>query len=186
MAERIAGFFRTCEAAEDAEQELLLSGFPLAGIRLVAGDAPVHDTPAVGPLESIGAESEAGEDALIGGAAGFAAGIIAAALPGIGGPLIAAGPMAGAIGGLTGGAAAGGVIGWLRDRGIPEDGARPYAKAVRRRGAMLTVESKSAARSWLARKIFQDHGAIDVEDLADRWSRIDWPSLEREKVGSRQ
>jgi len=168
MAEKIAGYFRTREAARGAEQKLLLSGFPRAGVSFVAGEGPagcpLGSSPAVGPIESIGAESEAGEDALIGGAAGFAAGMIAAVLPGIG-LLIAAGPMAGAIGGLTVGAAAGGVIGWLRDHGISEQDARFYGEGVRRGGALVIVECETAARAWLARKIFQDHDAIEIEDF---------------------
>jgi len=184
MAERIAGFFHTREAGRGAERDLLLSGFPREGVSFVAGDGPAHAAPAVGPLESIGAESEAGQDAFIGGAAGFAAGMIAAVLPGIG-PLIAAGPLAGAIGGLTVGAAAGGIIGLLRDHGISDEEAEFFAEGVRRGGALVTVDCRTPEQAHLAKKIFKDHSVIDVEDLAGEWGPEGRPRLEREKIGTR-
>lgn len=97
---------------------------------------------------------------------GLAAGMVAVVIPGIG-PLIAAGPIAGAIGGLTVGAATGGVIGLLRDHGVSEDEAEFYAEGVKRGGALVTVQGVSDDRAAIARKIFEKHGAVDTEDLDD-------------------
>src|ERR1051325_9253565 len=170
MAEAIAGFFRTRTEGETAQERLLSNGFTRDEINFVAGGTREHEVPKVGTIENIGAESEAGQDAWIGGAVGLAVGMIAVAIPGIG-PLIAAGPIAGAIGGLSVGAAAGGVIGLLKDQGISEEEAEFYAEGVRRGGSLVTVHGVSDDRAKEARKILDTAGAIEVEKLAEEWPR---------------
>jgi hypothetical protein len=166
--EAIAGFFHTREEGQAAEQALLSSGFTRDEVSFVAGDTNGHQIPAVGPLESTGAESEAAGDALVGGMVGLAAGMVAVVLPGIG-PLVAAGPLAGtlagAIGGLGLGAAAGGVIGLLRDHGVSEEEARFFAEGVKRGGSLVTVRT-GEDRMDQARKTLERHGALDTESLS--------------------
>jgi hypothetical protein len=167
-SEAIAGFFHTREQGHAAEQSLLSSGFTRDEVSFVAGDTRGHETPAIGPLESTGAESEAPRDAFVGGVVGLAAGLVALVIPGIG-PLIAAGPiagtLAGAIGGMGVGAATGGVIGLLRDHGISEEEAEFFAEGVKRGGSLVTVRS-SGDRADQARKILERHGALDTESLS--------------------
>jgi hypothetical protein len=170
MTIAIAGFFRTRLEGETAQEALLSSGFTPDEISLVVGDTTGHETPAIGPIETIGAESEAGTDAMIGGAVGLAAGLIAVAIPGIG-PLLAAGPLAGAIGGLTVGAATGGLIGLLRDHGVSKEEAEFYAEGVRRGGALVTVHDVSQDRADIAWKILDRNGAIEVETLVEEFQR---------------
>jgi hypothetical protein len=162
--EAIAGFFRTREQGETARQALMDAGFASDQIGFVAGDTRGHTTPRIGPLESTGAESEMVEKAWIGGVVGLAAGMVAVVIPGIG-PLLAAGPLAGAIGGLTLGAATGGIIGLLKDQGVSEEEAEFYAEGVKRGGALVTVHDVSEEREAQAREIFERHGAINTEDL---------------------
>jgi len=173
MAKAITGFFRTRPDGERAQQALLNQGFTRDEVSFVAGDTRGHETPAVGPIKDVGAESEAGRDAWIGGVVGLAAGMIAVVLPGIG-PLIAAGPLAGAIGGLSVGSAAGGVIGLLKEHGIGEEQAEFYAEGVRRGGALVTVRGITEQRAKEARKILDQAGAIEVENLADEWRASGW------------
>lgn len=173
MAKAITGFFRTRSDGEAAQQALLSNGFARDEVSFVAGDTEGHETPAVGPVQDVGAETEAGRDAWIGGVVGLAAGVIAVVLPGIG-PLIAAGPIAGAIGGLSVGAAAGGIIGVLKDHGVSEDEAEFYAEGVKRGGSLVTVYGVSDDRADEARKILDRAGAIDVEKLADEWRAGGW------------
>jgi hypothetical protein len=165
--EAIAGFFHTREEGEAAEQALLSSGFTRDEVSFVAGDTSGHNIPALGPLETTGAESQAAGDAVIGGMVGLAAGMVAVVMPGFG-PLVAAGPLAGtlagAIGGLGLGAAAGGVIGLLRDHGISEEEAQFFAEGVKRGGSLVTVRT-GEERMELARKTLERHGAIDTETL---------------------
>ena len=162
--EAIAGFFRTREQGEAAREALMAAGFTTDEVGFVAGDTRGHTTPRIGPLESTGAGSEMVEDAWIGGVVGLAAGMVAVVIPGIG-PLLAAGPLAGAIGGLTVGAATGGVIGLLRDHGVSEEEAEFYAEGVKRGGALVTVHGVSDERAAKAREIFETHEAIDTEKL---------------------
>jgi len=165
--EAIAGFFHTREEGEAAEQALLSNGFTRDEVSFVAGDTSGHNIPALGPLETTGAESQAAGDAVIGGMVGLAAGMVAVVMPGFG-PLVAAGPLAGtlagAIGGLGLGAAAGGVIGLLRDHGISEEEAQFFAEGVKRGGSLVTVRT-GEERMELARKTLERHGAIDTETL---------------------
>ena len=167
MTEAIAGFYRTQSEGEAARQELLSNGFSQDQVNFVAGNTRLHETPAIGPVEEIGAETEAERDAWVGGAVGLAAGVIALAIPGIG-PLLAAGPLAAAIGGMTAGAAAGGIVGLLRDHGVSEDEAKFYAEGVKKGGALITVQNVSDDRASEARKILDRMGAIEVEKLTEK------------------
>ena len=174
MPKAIAGFFRTQAEGERARAALQSAGFTNDQISFLAGDTRGHQTPDLGPpLKEAGSESEAGSDAFVGGVVGLAAGVIALAIPGIG-PLLAAGPLAAAIGGATAGAAAGGIIGLLKDHGISDEEAEFYAEGVRRGGALVTVHGVNADREKAARKILDDSGAIEVEQLADTWRASGW------------
>jgi len=140
----------------------------------VAGDTRGHKIPSVGPaLKDEGSESEAGTDAVVGGAIGLAAGLFAVLLPGFGW-LIAAGPLMGAFGGLTAGVAVGGLIGILKDHGISDEQAEFYAEGVRRGGALVTVHDVSDDREADAEKILDRSGAIEIEQLAEEWRRGGW------------
>ncbi len=164
--QEIAGFFRTRKEGEAAYNALLSSGFTRDEIGYVAGDSREKETPTVGPIKETGSESEAAADAWIGGVAGLAAGMIAVAIPGIG-PLIAAGPLAGAIGGLSIGAATGGIIGLLKDHGISDEEAEFISEGVRRGGSLVTVDRVTEDRAKQAKEILDRNGAIDVETLAE-------------------
>jgi hypothetical protein len=175
MAKAIAGFFQTQAQGEVAKTALQRAGFTEQEVSYLAGDTRGHNTPAVGPaLKDAGSESEAGGDAFVGGAIGLAAGVVAAVLPGIG-PLIAIGPFAAAISGLAAGAAAGGLIGILKDHGISEEEAEFYAEGVRRGGALITVHGvEDDERKKLAQETLKDSGAIEVEQVADVWRKEGW------------
>jgi hypothetical protein len=174
MAKTIAGFFRTQMEGQNAQEALVNAGFQRDQVSYLAGDTRGHQTPKVGPpAEDVGSGSEAGTDAWIGGAVGLAAGVIALAIPGIG-PLLAAGPIAAAIGGITLGAAAGGVVGLLKDHGVSEEEAEFYAEGVRRGGSLVTVHAIPDNREKDARKILDDKGAIEVEQLANEWRADGW------------
>jgi len=171
MAKTIAGFFRTQAEGEAAKQALYHGGFSADEVSYLAGDTRGHQTPAIGPaLKNAGSQSEAVSDAFTGGAIGLTVGVLALAIPGIG-PLLAAGPLAAAVGGMTAGIATGGVIGLLKDHGISEDEAEFYAEGVKRGGALITIHAVDEDRETKARKILQDAGAIDTEELADEWRR---------------
>jgi len=166
MSKTIAGFFRTRADGETAQDKLLAGGFTRDEVSFVAGDTGGHEMPVLGPLRGTGAESEVAQDAYLGGAIGVALGVIAVMIPGFG-LLIAAGPLAMAIGGLSVGAAAGGIVGLLREHGISEDEAGFYAEGVRRGGSLITVHGVTVEGEEKARRIMKQNGAIDTEELAD-------------------
>jgi hypothetical protein len=171
MAKTIAGFFRTQVEGEAAKQALYHGGFSADEVSFLAGDTRGHQTPAIGPaLKNEGSQSEAVSDAFLGGAIGMAAGVLALAIPGVG-PFLAIGPLAAAMGGMTAGVATGGLIGLLKDHGISEEEAEFYAEGVKRGGALVTVHGVDEDREAKARKILQEAGSIETEELADEWRR---------------
>ena len=168
----MTAFFRTPGEAEAAVNHLFANGFQRNEVSFVAGDTSGHETPSVGPVLDAGGEVEAGRDAWVGGALGLMAGAIAAVIPGIG-ALIAIGPLAGAIGGAALGTAAGGIIGLLKEHGIPEEEAEFYAEGVRRGGALVTVHGVSEEREHEASKMLKEDGAVGMEELLEQWKRDD-------------
>lgn len=170
MARTITAFFRTPGEADVAQKHLFANGFTREDVSFITGDTRGHETPSVGPVLDSGAEVEAGRDAWVGGAVGLVAGAIAAVLPGIG-PLIAIGPIAGAIGGAAIGTATGGIIGLLKEYGVPEEEAEFYAEGVRRGGALLTVHNLSEDREDVAKEILEEDGAVATEELAREYGR---------------
>jgi hypothetical protein len=171
MAKTIAGFFRTQVEGEVAKRALYRGGFSEDEVSYLAGDTRGHQTPAIGPaLMNEGSQSEAVSDAFTGGVIGLAAGVLALAIPGVG-PFLAVGPLAAAVGGMTAGVATGGVIGLLKDHGISEDEAGFYAEGVKHGGALVTVHGVDEERETKARKILQEAGSIETEELADEWRR---------------
>jgi hypothetical protein len=175
MADALVGYFRTRTDAERAYNALLAENYSQAEVGLVTADSRRTDAPDLGPRPETGSQNRAGSDAVIGGLAGLAAGMVAAVLPGIG-ALLAVGPLAGAIGGLGIGAAAGGLIGLLQDQGISESEARLYAEGMRRGGAIVTVHGVSGMREEQARDILDHQGAVDLEVLKEEWTEGQTPS----------
>jgi hypothetical protein len=164
MTKTIAGFFRTRIEGETTYNQLLGSGFDRDQVSFVAGDTRGHQTPAIGPIEGTGAESEMPQDAAIGSVIGLTAGLILLAIPGVG-PFLAAGPLAAAMGGIAAGAGVGGVIGLLRDHGVSDEEAEFYEEGVRRGGSLVTVRGASEETERKARKIMKDNGSIETEEL---------------------
>jgi hypothetical protein len=114
--------------------------------------------------------------AVFGGLGGLLLGLGALAIPGVG-PIVAAGPIATTLAGAGIGAAGGGIIGAIKDAGVPDDDAHVYAESVRRGGTMVSVRTDDLSRDRVA-DILDDHGAVDVDERAasyrsSGWSRFD-------------
>jgi uncharacterized membrane protein len=174
----VVGMFDSREAAERGVSALLAQAYRREEIGMVVGDArTITETPAVGPIHSVGADTEAGRDAAIGGMAGFVAGLVALAIPGIG-PLLAVGPLAGALAGAGVGAATGGLIGALKDYGVSEQEAEYYQEGLRRGGAIVTVTADED-RADAAAQALKDAGAADILKRAEEWRAEGWTPRER-------
>lgn len=173
MAKTVVGFFDTRDQAERAVESLVQAGFVRENISVATGDLRSEvETPNIGPLHGTGGDSQAGRDAAIGGLAGLVAGAVAASIPGIG-PLLAVGPLAAAVGGLGIGAAAGGLIGWLVDRGVSEEEAQYYEEGLRRGGVVVSVDAADDTAAN-ASGILKHNGAVDVLKRAAEWRREGW------------
>lgn len=158
----LIALFESRAAAENAVTAMVNDGFPREDVSIVTRDSGAGDLPNIGPQGSLDTGSDAGTGAAIGGFAGFIGGVIALAIPGIG-PIIAAGPLAAGIMGAGIGAASGGLIGALKDRGIPETDASRLSEAIRNGRAMLTAYVKSERADDVA-DFLDRHGAVHVDD----------------------
>jgi hypothetical protein len=169
----VVGLFDSSEPAQQAADALVAHGFPRQEVSIITGDKRAQqETPNIGPVHGVGADTEAGRDAAIGGLAGVVAGLAALAIPGIG-PLLAVGPLAGALGGLGIGAAVGGLVGVLKDYGVSEQEAQYYEEGLRRGGALVAVRTTDD-RASDASKILDRAGAADILQRTEEWRAEGW------------
>jgi hypothetical protein len=113
-----------------------------------------------------GAATGASTGGVLGGALGWLAGIGALAIPGLG-PFIAAGPIMAALSGAAVGAAVGGLTGALIGMGIPEYEAKRYEGKVKDGNILISVHSDNAEQTRLAKEIFENAGADDIETATE-------------------
>jgi hypothetical protein len=179
MTKSVVGLFESREPAERAICALHERGFARDQISVAMRDRGDQAELAseVGALETAeAASSGAVGGGLLGGMAGLLIGVGALTVPGIG-PVLAAGPLAGALGttlaGVGIGAAAGGLVGALAGLGVPEEHAEYYAEGVRRGGTLVTVQTDDVY-SAEAGETMRAAGALDVET---RRAHNDWGSL---------
>ena len=69
------------------------------------------------------------------------------------------------MGGIAAGAGVGGIVGLLRDNGVSEEEAEFYEDGVRRGGSLITVRGVTEEEEKKARKIMQENGSIETEEL---------------------
>jgi hypothetical protein len=108
-----------------------------------------------------GAATGAGSGMLLGGALGWAVGIGALAIPGLG-PFIAAGPIMAALGGAAIGSAAGGLAGGLVGLGFSEYEAKEYEGHLKNGRALISVRVENDDEVDRAKKIFKDAAAKHI------------------------
>src|SRR6185312_2683294 len=143
MTKTITRVYEDYAMAEETVRELRGAGLGASHIGLVASNAdgwhrpgassvsPIHDKDRDGKDDRSEGAATGGLGAIVGGAAGAAAGRGMIAIPGIG-PVVAAG--------AVGGGVAGGLIGALVESGTSKENAQLYAEAVRRGGAIVTAK----------------------------------------------
>lgn len=177
----IVATYRNIDEAQKVLTDLVNAGFDRDDISLVASDAEgkyqnlVNRTDVTNPDDVT-----AGEGALVGGLEGgligFALGLGALAIPGIG-PVLAFGPLIGGLIGAGAGAVTGGLVAGLIDMGIDETDAHVYSEAVRRGYILLTVQAPEG-RENEARVILNRYNPVDVEDRANFWRSQGWTGHE--------
>jgi hypothetical protein len=154
MAKIIAALFRTQLEGETAHNKLLASGFTRSQVSFVAGHPPDRELSAEGI-------------AYLTDAIGVAVEALALLVPGSG-PLVAAGPLAGAISHI--GSEHEGIAKVLLDYGVPEEKAGYYVEGIRRGGSLVAVHDVTGDAENKALSILELSGAIKSEELADEES----------------
>jgi hypothetical protein len=150
MAKIIAALFRTQLEGEAAYNKLLASGFTRDQVSFVAGHSPDRELSANGI-------------AYLTDAIGVAVEAMALLVPGSG-PLVAAGPLAGAISQI--GAKHEGIAGALLDHGVSVEKAGYYVEGIHRGGSLVAVHDVTGEAESKALAILELSGAIKSEELA--------------------
>jgi hypothetical protein len=164
MTTTVIGLIEDPSEAQKAVDELLRAGFDKEDVGVVTSDTM---------REALTAAAGASTGMLVGGLAGMLLGAAALMIPGIG-PVLVAGPALTLFGSTTLGLLAGGLIGGLTAKGIPEDDAHFYAEGVRRGAALITVAAKTDELARRALEILKSHGGVDLDERATRWKAQGW------------
>jgi len=150
MPKIIAALFRTQSEGEAAHNQLLASGFTRDQVSFVSGHGHHRELSPTGT-------------AYLTDALGVAIEAMAILAPGSG-PLVAAGPLAGAIGEI--GSEHGAVARVLQNHGVAEEKAAYYVEGIRAGGSLVAVHDVSGDEESKALAILDKSGAIKSEELA--------------------
>jgi hypothetical protein len=164
MAKTVIGILQNAAQAQQAVEELLKSGFDKREVGVISADFA---------REAQAALEGGSAGTAVGALAGLLIGATALAIPGIG-PVLAAGPALALIGSTTLGALAGGIVGALVKKGVPEEQANFYAEGVRRGGALVTVLARTDELAARAIEILKRYGAEKVEERIIQWRGFGW------------
>lgn len=144
MKRTIATLFNNSNQASSAIDELKKQGFT-KDISVVSRDINESNIDKstnrikmdnTGKTTTAGATSGAAAGAIVGGLAAVITGTTAAVIPG---GMVIAGPLAAAVLGAATGAVTGGLVGWLTDRGIPDERAKMYEDKIKNGQTLVTV-----------------------------------------------
>jgi hypothetical protein len=173
MTKTLVAVFANLPDARDAVRQLHDAGFPENAIGMVAHRE--HCGASLGVINSVSDATNLGALAAIGGVTGFAAGLVALAIPGIG-PIVAAGPIAVELLG-GGGTVAGLLFGRLKEQGASTDDVHCYCEALRRGSIVVTIETPED-RAPAAERIIGAARLVDIEECATEWHRQGWKGFE--------
>jgi hypothetical protein len=177
MAKTVIGLVENRNEARKVVEELLQAGFRKREIGVIASD----DVPA----EFKAVAKDAGKGAAVGALTGLVLAATTMIVPGFG-PLLVAGPAAALVAGLAYGGLAGGIIGTLISKGVPEDEAHAYAEGLRRGGTLVTVHAETDRLAQRAVEIMATHGALDIEERARQWKSEGWNGRFEEKRAGKE
>lgn len=171
VTKTVVALFDRFAAAQAVVRDLVSDGFRRNDIGFVAGDASGEYRARLLD-EMTGTGEGASGHGIVAGVAGLLVGLNGFSFPGLG-PIIAGGPLAAAMAGAGIGAITGGLVGALRDAGVPEREAHLYAEGVRRGGIVITL-SLGDDHPERALSIFNRNGALDIEEHAHQWRQTGW------------
>jgi hypothetical protein len=163
MAKTVMGLVDSSDKAQPVVEELVKNGIERKDIGIVSSEAL---------RETASALAGASKGIAYGSLAGLLVGVATVALPGIGLAMVA-GPAVPLLTTITG-AIAGGLIGGLRKKGVPESQANFYAEGVRRGGTLIIVNARTDELASRAVDILKEHGAVDIDERAEQWRKQGW------------
>ncbi|HEX8137691.1 MAG TPA: hypothetical protein VF544_08885 [Pyrinomonadaceae bacterium] len=174
----VAGIFQARAQAESAARHLQSTGITDEQISLLAPGASAQELDAAVPTTDT---EQPGMGAAVGGTVGGALGVaggmqIGAAaaslfVPGVG-PVIAAGLIGAAlfgIGGASVGAATGDAVEDSLDEGLPQDELYVYEDALRQGRTVLLVQAQDDEQAEAARNILAQAGAESIDAARESW-----------------
>jgi hypothetical protein len=164
MAKTAVGLIENKAEAEKTVEELLAAGFDKKDVGVIVPEEFARETAATVAGASTGM--------LVGGLGGMLLAAAAFTLPGIG-PVLVAGPALLLVGTALG-AVAGGLIGGLVNRGVPEEDAQVLAEGVKRGATLLVITARTDELAAKAVEIMKRHGALDLEQRAEQWRTQGW------------
>lgn len=160
MAHLIVGLFTDSKLAGDAVAELKSKGYTKDISLISKNPQESHiDSHSIKQNGTEGAITGATVGAIAGSATTVLAGITAVVIPGIG---LVAGTIATALAAATTGAVAGGLVGYLVDKGIPDNTAKKYQNRIQE-GDILVATEIDHENEIDAETVMAAHGASDIE-----------------------
>jgi uncharacterized membrane protein len=177
----VVALFNSHQDAQDAIRDLVDAGVNREDLSLVAKNRPGGGTPELkGKEKSTGLGENVAGGAIFGGLGGLLIGLGALAIPGIG-PVVAAGPLATTLAGAGIGALGGGIIGGIKEAGVPDEDAGVFAESIRRGDILLSVRTDANMADRVA-NIMNDHGALDVDERANEYRSSGWTGFNQNYV----
>jgi hypothetical protein len=181
----VVALFDNREQTESAVQQLVNKGVSRDDISVVAR-GPEGSATTASATGSKGGQAQSSDattigqnvagGAVFGGIGGLLIGLAALAIPGIG-PVVAAGPLATTLAGAGIGAAGGGIIGAIKQSGVPDEDAQLYAEGIRRGGVLVTVDTDRNMVDQIE-QILDANGAVDVDERTAQWRQKGWKGFD--------
>jgi hypothetical protein len=174
-----------------ASQSLRRQGFSEREISLLARkphNAPVHEDRVQAPVVGRSAVMGAVTLAVLGGLVGLLFGLGIIPLPGVDAAAYRVVPLF-VLAAVAAGAIAGGVTGAILGVAsrllTSKDRVAITEKGVRRGGLLLVVRLPDSGRLETARRILEENGAVDLQDLNEKWDPSVWSDFTQEPLSGR-
>jgi hypothetical protein len=174
MAKTVVGLIENEAEAKRAVEEMLAAGFDKKDVGVIVSEKLARETSA--------AVTGASTGMLVGGLAGMLLAAAAITIPGIG-PVLVAGPGVLLVGTALG-VVAGGLIGGLVKRGVPEEDAHLFAEGIKRGATLVVATARTDDLAAKAVVIMKRHGAVDLEKRAEEWRKQGWTGRMADAVAS--
>jgi uncharacterized membrane protein len=182
----IAALFDDFENAAQVVQRLHAADIEPLEVSIIAHNEDDRYSRYAKPADRAAKEDDTVTGTVLGGILGAGAGLLTGlsliAIPGLG-PTIAAGWLVAALSGV--GAAAGAAVGalavTLTDVGLSAEEAEAYAEGVRRGGTLVVVRTLQDNIERVV-EIFNDAGAVDIDERMELWRSEGWGGDPRPSV----